>query len=101
MSKILKKLEKWKNCKQPVPKGQVLAVVERYFPGNYDLKEGSHIVVRHPKLQGIEGYGPYGEITIVIKSGQTVMPVYLKRLVATIEYLSGIDAIEKQEESDE
>jgi hypothetical protein len=35
MSRILKILEKWKHGKQPVPKEQVFAILDRFFPGNW------------------------------------------------------------------
>lgn len=99
MSKIEKTIEKWKKSKQPVPKETVIAALNRYFAGKYEVKGGSHIVVRHPELQGLPAYGAKGEFVIAIKSGQTVKPLYLKRLVAVIEYLEDMGAIKKEEKS--
>jgi len=93
MSKIQKTIEKWKDGKQPVPKEKVIAVLEAYFPHNYEIKGGSHIVVRHPELKGLPGYGAEGEFTVVIQGGQKVGPLYLKRLVRVIEHLQDIGAI--------
>jgi len=92
MSKILKILEKWKHRKQPAPKHEVIAVLNRYFPENYKFKSGSHIVVWHPLLKGLQEYGAKGEFTIVIESGKRVKHIYLRRLLAVIEYLSEMGA---------
>jgi hypothetical protein len=93
MSKIEKTLEKWKKGKQPVPIEKVIAVLEKYFRHKYEIKGGSHIVVKHPELKGLPEYGAEGEFVIAIKGGQKVKPIYLKRLVAVIEYLEDIGAI--------
>jgi hypothetical protein len=97
MSKIEKILEKWKQGKQPVPKEKVIAVLEKYFRHNYEIKAGSHIVVRHPELKGLPGYGAKGEFSIAIKGGQKVKPIYLKDLVVAIEYLQEMGIISKEE----
>lgn len=98
MSKILKRLAKWKNATQPVPKESVLAILDRFLPDNYEMKEGSRIIVRHPQLIGVGDCGSQGEFTIAVKSGRTVKPLYLKRLVEVIEYLYDIDVLKVQEE---
>lgn len=95
MTKIEKKIEKWKGAKQPVPKDEVIAVVKRYFPDSYEYKSGSHILVRHPMLKGIDGFGSRGEFVIAIKGGQKVKPVYLKTLVEAIEYLEELNVSQK------
>jgi hypothetical protein len=95
MTKIEKKIERWKSVKQPVSKDEVIAVVRRYFPDSYEYKSGSHIVVRHPTLKGIDGFGPRGEFVIAIKGGQKVKPVYLKTLVEAIEYLEVLNVSQK------
>lgn len=97
MSKIEKTLEKWKKGKQPVPKEKVIAVLEKYFRHNYEIKGGSHIVVRHPGLEGLPGYGANGEFSIPIKGGQKVKPKYVKDLVKVIEYLVEKGEIRKEE----
>jgi hypothetical protein len=95
MTKIIKTIEKWKSSKQPVPKHEVISVVERYFPDSYEYKSGSHIVVRHPMLKGINGFGHRGEFVIAIKGGKKVKPVYLKTLIEAIEYLEELNASQK------
>jgi hypothetical protein len=101
MTKILNKLEKWKYGSQPVPKEEVIAVLKKYFPGNYRLKSGSHIVVNHPSLIGLPDYGAKGEFTVATEGGKKVKPVYLRRLLKVIDYLSEIGAINKEVGSDE
>jgi hypothetical protein len=101
MSKIEKTLKKWRKSKQPAPKGKVVAVLDKYFVGNYEFKGGSHIVVRHPLLEGIPDYGAKGEFVIAVESGQRVKPVYLKTLVKVIDYLYETEAIKEKERENE
>ncbi len=92
MTKVDKTLEKWlKNPPQEVPKRRVLAVVERFFPGQYETKSGSHIVIRHEKLIGIQEYGPDGSFDIPVKGGQKVKGFYLKKLARTIRLLEEME----------
>jgi hypothetical protein len=96
MSKIEKRLEKWKTVKQPVPKEQVITVLERLFPGNYEFKGGSHIVVKHPSLRGLPGF-PEGRFNIAVWKGRKVKRWYLKDLIKVIEYLVEKGEIRKEE----
>jgi hypothetical protein len=86
MSRIEKVLGKWENTGQPVPKEQVIAVLEKYFPDKYEFKGGSHIVVKDPRLRGFPGFAE-GWFTIAVTGGQKVKPIYLRRLVKIIEFL--------------
>lgn len=91
MSKIDKKLEKWlHNAPTDAPKEGVLAFLDRFFPGQYEQKRGSHIVIQDDRLKLFPEYGPNGEFDIVITRGQTVKGYYLKRLAQTIKLLEEI-----------
>lgn len=81
MGKPEKNIAAWRQS-APVEarKEQVFAILERYFPGQYELKPGSHIVVTVEKLKGRYGYGPDGDFSIPVKSGQSVKGVYLRHL---------------------
>ncbi len=88
MSKAEKRLKKWKNnTPKQVPRHEVEAMLDRYFPGEWEFKSGSHIVVTNEDLKGVEDYGPDGDFDIPIKGGQQVKGVYLKKLVYTIDLL--------------
>jgi hypothetical protein len=98
MSKIEKILEKWKHGKQLVPKEEVFAVLNKFFPGRWEHKSGSHVVVRDPLLKHLHDYGPKGELSIPIKSGRKVKPIYLKELLKIIEYLYEMGSIKEEKE---
>lgn len=94
MGKAEKRLKKWLE-KPPTeaPVKEVVAMLDRYFPGQYQKKPGSHIVVRHEKLKGQREYGPDGDFDIPVKNGQRVKGVYLRKLARAIQ------AVEEMEES--
>lgn len=96
MSKIEKTLQKWKNAKQPARREEVIAVLERYFPGDFEHKKGSHIIVRHPLLKALPDHGPKGEFSISVRSGQKVIPHYLRMLARIIEYVEETKAGEQE-----
>ncbi len=87
MSKIQKILKKWKTGKQSVPKDEVISILERYFPNNHRFKSGSHIIVWHESLKGLDLFGKQGEFTVVIEGGKKVNYLYVRRLEKAIEYL--------------
>jgi hypothetical protein len=96
MPKKDKVLERWKTTGQPAPKAQVIAVLEKYFPGRYKLCRGSHIVVRHPGLRELPHFAD-GRFNVVILRGQKVKPVYLRDIVKAVEYLIEIGEIKREE----
>lgn len=96
MSKIKKALKKWKQTGQSAPKSLVIAVLDRYFPGRYKQGRGSHIIVKHPALEGLPQFAE-GRFIVVIHKGQKVKPVYLRDIVRAIEYLIEIGEIPKEE----
>jgi len=61
------------------------------FPGQYELKSGSHIVIQDERLIGVHGYGPNGDFDILVKGGQRVKGYYLKKLAQTIKLLEEIE----------
>lgn len=92
MTKVDKTLERWlKNPPKEVPKERVLAIIERFFPGQHETKRGSHIVIRDKRLVGIGDYGPDGSFDIPVKGGQKVKGFYLKRLAGTIKLLEEME----------
>lgn len=92
MTKVGKRLSKWlESPPKEEPKDNVIAVLRRFFPGQYEEKRGSHIVVRDDALKGVPDYGPDGDFTIPVKGGQKVKGFYLKRLAQTIRLLEGGD----------
>jgi|WetSurMetagenome_2_1015567.scaffolds.fasta_scaffold02398_13 hypothetical protein len=96
MGKAEKRLKSWsQNTPPDAPVGEVKAVLKRYFPGKYEEKAGSHIVVRHEKLKGCQEFGINGEFTIPVKSGQKVKGWYLKRLVRAIELVEERKGVEE------
>ncbi|MDM8548713.1 hypothetical protein QUF72_01495 [Desulfobacterales bacterium HSG2] len=70
-----------------VLRNQLIAVLEKYFPGQYTWRGGSHIVVQDDNLKGLEDYGSEGDFSIPVKSGKKVKRYYIKRLVKTIDLL--------------
>ncbi|RLB87210.1 MAG: hypothetical protein DRH50_17250 [Deltaproteobacteria bacterium] len=92
MGKPAKILKKWRKNRPKEAKFQeIKTVLNVYFPGMWEEKAGSHIVVRHESLIGISIFGPKGEFTIVKKKGQKVKGHYLKVI------LKAIDIIEERE----
>lgn len=91
MSQVQKTLDKWlNNTPKEVPKEKVLAMLERFFNGQYEEKGGSHIPVQDDRLIGLPGYGPAGDFSIVIKGGQKVKGYNLKKLATTIMLLEAM-----------
>jgi hypothetical protein len=96
MTTVKKTLEKWlNNTPKYEPKSKVLAVLKRFFPGQYEQKSGSHIVIQDDKLKLFpDKYGPNGEFHIVITGGQRVKGFYLKDLAKTIKLLEELQELE-------
>ncbi len=87
MSKLDKILKKWENKPTFVEKEEVFSVLKQ-FNLEIDLKRGSHIIVRHPCLINKKDFGPNGEFTIPVKSGQKVRGVYLKPILKAISIIA-------------
>ncbi|MDP3025570.1 MAG: hypothetical protein Q8O10_08555 [candidate division Zixibacteria bacterium] len=101
MSKILKIIEKWKQGNQPAQKEEVFTILNKFFPGNWECKSGSHVVVRHPLLSGLPEYGVAGEFSIAITGGRKVKHIYLKEILKVVEYLGEKGVISKEVTRDE
>ncbi len=92
MGKSVKFLKRWReNRPKEVRFREVKTVLDTYFPGMWEEKTGSHIIVKHELLISIAGFGPKGEFTVVKKHGQKVKGHYLKVI------LKAIDIIEEKE----
>jgi hypothetical protein len=97
MAKADKRLEKWlTNPPREAPIKEVLAMLERFFPGQYQKKKGSHIVCQDDRLKNHPECGPNGDFDIAVKGGQKVKGLYLGRLARIIVFLE-----ELKEEQDE
>lgn len=91
MSQVKKTLDKWlNNPPKEVPKEKVLAILDRFFHGQYEKKGGSHIPVQDHRLIGFPEYGPNGDFSIIIKGGQKVKGYYLQKLAETIMLLEAM-----------
>jgi len=94
MSKVEKRIEKWRRTKQDVPVSDLESVLDHYLKGYWEKKVGtSHLYqICHPKLIGMQGCDENGGFTISVKSGQKIRYWWIKKLV------TAIDIINKQEE---
>ncbi len=91
MHKIEKKLQKWRNSKQDVPKEELYSVLNHFFPEmwTYGGRTGSHIFkITHPQLKGLPEYGIDGDFIVPVSGGQRVKYFYLKKLIKTIELIT-------------
>lgn len=85
MAKVDKRLDKWlNNTPKDVPRHEVEAMLDRFFPNQWRMSSGSHIVVSDDNLKGLEDYGPKGDFDIPVHGGKRVKGYYLKKLVYTI-----------------
>jgi len=92
MSRIEKRLRRWReNTPAAVPKKEIVGVLDRYFPGRHEGKSGSHIVVRDPRLRNLADFGPNGEFTVVVESGQRVKRRYLKRVAQAVAIIEEME----------
>jgi hypothetical protein len=84
MSKLEKKLEKWKDARQPVPVSEVDPVIKRFFP-NVRIMEGSshRYMIAHSMLKGNQDFAPNGTLLIPVKGNQ-IKGKYIQQLVKAI-----------------
>ena len=88
MSKLNKILADWEiNRPREVLRAKVETVLNEYFPGEWRLDGGSHIVIRSKVLKKYKKYQPYGEVTVPLKSGRHVKWFYIKDILQAIEFL--------------
>ena len=89
MGKPQKILNKWReNRPKEVRIREVKTVLNAYFPGCWEQKSGSHIVVRHESLKNIPDFGPQGEFTVPVKGGQQVKGFYLKTISLAVDIIA-------------
>ena len=96
MAKVEKILDKWLNntpTDEPIEK--VNAIIERFFSGQYSQSSSSHIVIQDDRLKGFHDYGPAGDFTVIVKSGQRVKGRYLRRLALTIKLLEELKEVKR------
>ena len=92
MTRVDKKLDRWiADTPKDIPKREVLSMLERFFPDHYQMKSGSHIVVRDDRLKGSLDYGPDWDFDIPVKGGQKVKGFYAKKLAQAIRYLEEME----------
>ncbi len=84
MSKVEKRLEKWKETKQPVPVSEVEPVIKRFFPDVRILGGSSHrYMIRHSALKEDKDFAPNGTLLIPVK-GNKILGIYIQQLVKAI-----------------
>ena len=66
----------------------VKTFLDFYFPGMWDHKGSSHMIVRCEALKAFPDYQPYGEISVPVKGGQTVKGFYIKKLLTAVRLLT-------------
>ena len=77
MSKWRKKFESWQTVRSPQPKDEVEPLIHRVFQDRVLRGSGSHeLQILVPELKDLPDY-PIGILTVPIKSGQKIKPVYL------------------------
>ncbi|MFQ3597675.1 MAG: hypothetical protein SNJ55_07300 [Chloroherpetonaceae bacterium] len=84
MSKIEKKLERWKTAKQPVSISEVEPVIKRFFPNVRILEGSSHrYMISHSALKEDKNFAPNGTLLIPVKGNQ-IKAKYIQQLVKAI-----------------
>ncbi len=97
-----KRIQSWlENTPRDAPFDEVEAILKRYFPGHCLKKSGSHIVVTDDRLIGFRGFGPVGDFTVPVKSGQRVKGYYLKRLAQAINMIKELEREEDEGSGEE
>jgi hypothetical protein len=92
MGRAGKRIQTWlENTPRDAPIEEVEAVIQRYFPGLFVNKSGSHIVVTDERLVGFSDFGALGEFTVPVKRGQRVKGFYLKRLARAVTIIMDLE----------
>jgi hypothetical protein len=93
MSQIEKRLERWKNSKQPVPKEEIESVLDHYFSGKWEFsgKGGSHnYKIIDERLSSNTDFA-FGALTIPVRGGQKILQCYLLKIIKAIEIIKEIE----------
>ncbi len=90
MADLDKRLTKWKVSKQSVPVSDFEPILNKYFSGwDYKKRGGSHLYkIHHPKLIGLPGFGPGGNLTIPVYGGKHIKIYYIKELIKAINIIT-------------
>lgn len=97
MSVILKRIERWKRGKQPVPIDEVMTVLIRFFSRDDITWRGSHIRIHDERLNHCIECGEDGVFQIPVMSGQHVKIYYVKYLlIPVLDFLGCIDEERKR-----
>ncbi len=89
MTKRQKILDKWElNTPQYAKIDEVLAILDRFFPGSR-RQRGSHIIVEDERLKQLNDIALLGVLTVPVKGGQQVKGFYLKRIAEAIKHIQG------------
>lgn len=94
MGREEKKLKTWLE-NTPVdgaPISQVRAVLERYFPGRYQNKPCSHIIIKDERLKGLAGFDNSGRFSLPVSHGQRVKRKYLKDIARAVEIIRELES---------
>jgi hypothetical protein len=87
MADIEKRIKSWIKSKPNIPRRDLEAVLNRYFPGWKSGSGTSHIYkIFHEKLVDNPNYFN-GHFVIPVTSGKTIKPVYIKQLLKAIEII--------------
>ncbi len=90
MGRKEKLIKRWKkNRPAEVPINDVWTVIKGYFDPDCIRQKSSHIILSHEKLVDIPGFGSDGEFTVVVRGGQKVIGLYIKRLLLALEIIRG------------
>lgn len=84
MSKAEDILKNWEKTRPvEVRIGDVVIVLEKYFPGEWEWKKGSHIVVSS-KILAIHPQFRLGIMTVPTVSGKTVKSFYINTIIKAV-----------------
>jgi predicted RNA binding protein YcfA (HicA-like mRNA interferase family) len=86
MSTFDKLEKKLRDLPTDTEKENILKVF-RHYDFEIDLKSGSHIIARHNKLIGIDGYTIDGGVTIPHKHGRKIARIYIKKMFKAIDLI--------------
>ncbi|MBN1931450.1 MAG: hypothetical protein JW786_07570 [Desulfobacterales bacterium] len=88
MGKAQKLFDQWvDNVPKDARVQDVKTFLNAYFPGMWNQKGSSHMVIRCDALKPFPDYQPYGEISVPVKGGQKVKGFYIKQLVKAVQLL--------------
>jgi hypothetical protein len=87
MSNVDRKINSWRTTKQNIPISDVKPILDVYFPDWKKFRKGSHYKLKHTSLVGHHTY-MFGSFTLCVEGGQSVKPVYIRKLIRAIEIIN-------------